>query len=884
MTEPLARLSAALEDRYRVERKLGEGGMATVYLAEDLRHHRHVALKVLRPELAAVIGAERFLHEITTTANLQHPHILPLHDSGQVEGSVFYVMPFIEGESLRDRLNRERQLPVEDAIRITREVASALDYAHRHGIIHRDIKPENILLHDGSALVADFGIALAASHTGDTRMTETGMSLGTPHYMSPEQAMGERTLDARSDIYALGCVCYEMLSGEPPFTGPTAQAVVARVLTEEPRSLTLQRKTIPQNVADAVEVALSKLPADRFATAAQFAEALEGRSAGPSRQTAARTAAVAARKTPRWRDPLVLGLSFVAIAALAATVTLARRRPQNESVPPLRFVIATPDSAKPFDGFPWPAAISPDGSVVVYNVARGTTRMLYALRTDQLDAHPIPGTEEGAQPLFSPDGQWLAFEVPGKERKVRLDGSAPVTMAEGGANNGADWTTGDELVVGATVGSHGLSRVSAAGGELAEFTRPDTAKGVKEHVWPIALPDGKHIVFVLWFGANSSSQLALTSLDDGKVVPLGLKGIRPLVVLDGVLVYVQADGSVMAVTLDVGGGRVAGKPVPVLDPVTVVAGLNGNSGIFVSKGGALVTSRGLVRSQLAVISPDGRTVPVLAEPRAFRSPRWSPDGRRIAVLVAEQGKSDAWIYDVGSTTFSRLTTSGTAASLHWTADGTRIVFAAAGANSGNGIFSQRAEGGSPPKLLAESSEPTPWGVLSSDDKQVAVQTYHQTSWDVFRFRLDSGSTGKEYLTTRANETAPAFSPDGKWLALASDESGKDEIYVRSFPDPSFRTQVSVAGGFDPAWSADASRLYYRAGDALLSARIAWTPAFQVLARDTLLKETKGLLDYDVSRDGKQVLALLSNRDDFQLVVAPNWITEFRRRMAASRPK
>ncbi|HEV8150221.1 MAG TPA: protein kinase [Gemmatimonadales bacterium] len=885
MTEPLARLSAALEDRYRVERKLGEGGMATVYLAEDLRHHRHVALKVLRPELAAVIGAERFLHEITTTANLQHPHILPLHDSGQVDGSVFYVMPFVEGESLRDRLNREKQLPVEDAIRITREVASALDYAHRHGIIHRDIKPENILLHDGSALVADFGIALAASHTGDTRMTETGMSLGTPHYMSPEQAMGERTLDARSDIYALGCVCYEMLAGEPPFTGPTAQAVVARVLTEEPRSLTLQRKTIPPSVADAVEVALSKLPADRFATAAQFAEALEGRSAGPSRQaTAARAAARIPARAARWRDPLVLGLAFVAIAALAATVTLARRRPPSESVPPLRFVIATPDSAKPFDGFPWPAAISPDGSVVVYTVTRGTTRMFYALRTDQLDAHPIPGTEEGSQPLFSPDGQWLAFEVPGKERKVRLDGSAPVTMAEGGANNGADWTTGGELVVGATGGSHGLSRVSAAGGELAEFTVPDTAKGDKEHVWPIALPDGKHIVFVLWTGANSTSQLALTSLDDGKVVPLGLKGMRPLAVLDGVLVYVQADGSVMAVTLDVGGSRVTGKPVPVLDPVTVVAGLNGNSGVFLSRGGALVTSRGLVHSQLAVISPDGRTVPVLAEPRAFLAPRWSPDGRRIAVLVAEQGKSDVWIYDVGSTTFSRLTTSGTAASLQWTADGSRVVFAAAGANAGNGIFSQRAEGGSPPKLLAESSEPTPWGVLSSDDKQVVVQAYHQTSWDVFRFGLDSGSTGQGYLTTRANETNPAFSPDGKWVALGSDESGKDEIYVRSFPDPSFRTQVSVAGGFAPAWSADGSRLYYRAGDALLAARIAWKPAFQVLSRDTLLSATKGLRDYDVSRDGKRVLALLSNRDDFQLVVAPNWITEFRRRMAASRPK
>ncbi len=254
------RLQQSLADHYRIEREIGQGGMATVYLAHDLKHDRAVALKVMRPELAAVIGADRFLAEIRTTANLQHPHIVPLHDSGTVDGTVYYVMPLVQGESLRDRLDREQQLPVADAVRIMREVASALDYAHRQGVIHRDIKPENILLHDGSALVADFGIALAASQTdGSTRMTETGMSLGTPTYMSPEQAMGERTLDARTDVYALGCVLYEALAGEPPFTGPSAQAIVARVMTESPRGLTAQRSTVPANVNAAVVVALAKL-------------------------------------------------------------------------------------------------------------------------------------------------------------------------------------------------------------------------------------------------------------------------------------------------------------------------------------------------------------------------------------------------------------------------------------------------------------------------------------------------------------------------------------------------------------------------------------------------------------------------------------------------
>jgi len=270
------RLAAALADRYRLERELGQGGMATVYLAHDIKHDRKVAIKVLRPELAAVIGAERFLSEIKTTANLQHPHILPLFDSGAADSFLFYVMPFIEGESLRDRLNREKQLPINDAVRIATEIAGALDYAHRHNVIHRDIKPENVLLHDGRALVADFGIALAASKAGGTRMTETGMSLGTPTYMSPEQAMGEREITARSDVYALGCVTYEMLIGDPPFIGSTAQAIVAKVMTEKPGAPSRLRDTIPPAVEDAVLTALEKLPADRFATAAEFAAALAG--------------------------------------------------------------------------------------------------------------------------------------------------------------------------------------------------------------------------------------------------------------------------------------------------------------------------------------------------------------------------------------------------------------------------------------------------------------------------------------------------------------------------------------------------------------------------------------------------------------------------------
>src|SRR6185436_6098242 len=262
------RLAAALADRYRIERELGQGGMATVYLAQDLKHDRKVALKVLKPELAAVLGAERFVVEIKTTAALQHPHILPLFDSGTADGFLYYVMPYIQGETLRSKLDRETQLGVDEAVRITREVADALDYAHRHGVIHRDIKPENILLHDGRPMVADFGIALAVSAAAGGRMTETGLSLGTPHYMSPEQATAEKELSNRSDIYSLGCVLYEMLTGSPPHVGATAQQIVMKIVMDVARPVTELRKSVPPNVAAAAARAIEKLPADRFDSAA----------------------------------------------------------------------------------------------------------------------------------------------------------------------------------------------------------------------------------------------------------------------------------------------------------------------------------------------------------------------------------------------------------------------------------------------------------------------------------------------------------------------------------------------------------------------------------------------------------------------------------------
>jgi len=287
VTTALDELTRAIADRYAIEREIGAGGMATVYLARDLRHDRKVALKVLNSELGAVLGVERFLTEIRVTANLQHPNLLPLFDSGAAAGLLFYVMPFVEGESLRARLEREKQLPVDEAVRIAVALAGALDYAHRSKVIHRDLKPENILLHDGQPLIADFGIALAVANAGGTRVTQTGLSLGTPQYMSPEQATGDRVIDARTDIYSLGAVTYEMLAGEAPHTGTNAQAIIAKLMTEDVRPLTVLRRNVPPAVDAAVRHALEKLPADRFATAREFADALLGKTAVVARHVGA---------------------------------------------------------------------------------------------------------------------------------------------------------------------------------------------------------------------------------------------------------------------------------------------------------------------------------------------------------------------------------------------------------------------------------------------------------------------------------------------------------------------------------------------------------------------------------------------------------------------
>ena len=726
-------------------------------------------------------------------------------------------------------------------------------------------------------------------------MTETGMSLGTPHYMSPEQATGEREITPKADIYALGCVLYEMLCGEPPFMGPTAQAIIARVMTEAPRSLTLQRHTVPPHIEAAVNTALEKLPADRFATAREFGEAL-GNADAPTRgrtnaQTRLATAVAPAGGGLRsaLRNPIVLGLAILTVASLALAGAMLRRPPADAPLRPIRFLFAGSDSALVVDNVPWPAAISPDGGTLVYAVAStegGTT--LFSRRIDQLDGRPIPGTSGASQPLFSPDGQWLAFEAGGKEKKVRLDGSAPVTIADGGGNNGADWTTTNELVLGATGSQHGLSHVSIAGGQLEQFTRPDTARGELDHLWPIAFPDGRTLVFTVWSGALATARLALASLGDGAVTRLDVLGIRPLAVLDGAVVYVQADGAVMAVPIDAARRRVRGRPVPVLDPVPVGAANNGNSAVFVSRGGALVSATGAHRLQLEWFGRDGVAHPVSRDIRDFSSPRISPDGLRIAVIVSDGSKSDVWIHDLRTGTLSRLTTVESVTSLAWTADGARVVYSAAGTGSRAAIWSQAVGMAAAPEKLVEVSSLSPDADIAPDGRSLLLQSLIENRWMVQRVPLDTGHAVRAYSDSRANVTAPRFSPDGHWAAVINDESGANQVYVRSFPDPAVKLQVSETSGLTPVWAADGKRLYYQSGNAIIEARLETAPSLRVVSRDTAFALVRAATtafyqgNFDVSRDGSRVVVPVSRVESYQLIVVPNWRTEFRERLAANR--
>ncbi|MGD8602074.1 MAG: serine/threonine-protein kinase, partial [Gemmatimonadota bacterium] len=610
------RLTSAVAGRYRLERKLGEGGMAAVYLAEDLKHERKVALKVLRPELAAALGAERFLAEIRTTANLQHPHVLPLFDSGEADGYLYYVMPFVEGETLRDKLDRDGQLGVEESVGIARDVAGALDYAHRHGVIHRDIKPGNILLHDGRPVVADFGIALAVSAAGGGRMTETGLSLGTPHYMSPEQASPDQDATPRSDVYSLGCVLYEMLAGQPPHTGPTAQSILVRILTESPRSLADVRHTVPAHVAAAVTKAIEKLPADRFGGAQEFADALDntGFTYRPRADAMPASAAAAADGAQRGTSRRLHAAATVLLAVTTAVFGWMALR-TGEGSPRERGGVVSFVLPQTRADLLFPI-VGNDGSIAYQSETGG----LDLLAPGTVDPVPLTGTEGVYRGVFSPDAQWLAFVQETDDgghalRRMPATGGPASTLWETrglyGPNFGAvDWGGGGWIYIstGGVVG-----RVPEGGGPLDTLFALDSGFAADLAL----LPGASGLLLTIGGGPmNAENHIAVLDLVDGDTSTVTESGFGARWVSSGHVIYATGQGALYALPFDPRRLEPTGPPVLAADDASPIG--NFVARFDVSSNGTLAYMRGPSSAEggggYALVSPAGDMEVLRLEP------------------------------------------------------------------------------------------------------------------------------------------------------------------------------------------------------------------------------------------------------------------------------
>ena len=880
----IARLALALADRYRIERELGAGGMATVYLAFDIKHDRRVALKVLKPELAAVLGAERFVVEIKTTAALQHPHILPLFDSGTADGFLYYVMPFIDGETLRSKLDRETQLGIDEAVRITTNVADALDYAHRHGVIHRDIKPENILLHDGRPMVADFGIALAVSAAAGGRMTETGLSLGTPHYMSPEQATAEKEITARSDVYSLGSVLYEMLTGSPPHTGASAQQIIMKIVTEEAAPVTKLRKAVPPNVAAAVAKALEKLPADRFESARSFAEALTN--PAYTRLTGA-SAAGASPAAERWRRvALAAGGGLVACAAFALWA-LSRSGPPPATV--RHWNIVLPDSA-PLDYFApslygegQPAlAIARSGDRIAYIARRGRTSALCYRRLDESTPHVLAGTEGASQPFFSPDGEWIGFFAGGALKKVAVAGGSPVVIARVGAARGAVWAA-DGHILFADQDVRQMQSVPASGGATSNRF---AAQG--RLYWPSLLPGEEWVL-----GSSDTRQLLLWSLKEGRGLAVGagglvpvessdtaslLSGTYPRYVASGHLVYLVGN-TLMALPFDAKRLRVMGPPAPVMQAVRR-EGWDAAGQYDVAADGTLLFAGGVDASKSVPVwvERSGRIADSLPIPPGdYHNINVSSDGRRVAMASYQPtGERTISILDVDRGIFQELRLGVPVRFGTWWPGGHGAVITLRPGSEGGSVWRIPVDGtGSRDSLFGQG-----WVIndVTRDSSYFGIRRYDDSAGS---YLMSRDGQKRDFLGPGSGW--PVFSPDDRWLAYVSPEGLK----VAAVPFTGGAQRVAPRGADEPQWSPQGDELYYRDGPRWMAMTVS-TSGELTVGKPRVLIEGRYLnvrdKSYDVGPDGRFLLLVGPPEETTRyLDVVTGFAAELRRLAPASPP-
>jgi Tol biopolymer transport system component/tRNA A-37 threonylcarbamoyl transferase component Bud32 len=879
MSEQFDPLQAAVSDRYTVERKLGAGGMATVYLAHDVRHNRKVAIKVMDPELAEYIGAPRFLKEIETTANLQHPNILPLFDSGRVGNTVFYVMPYLQGESLRARLTRETQLPVADAVRIAGEIAAALDYAHRHGVIHRDIKPDNVLFQDGRSMVADFGIALAGSDSDETtRITKSGTSIGTPQYMSPEQAAGERRIDGRTDIYALGVVLYEMLAGKPPFAGTSALEVLSRVMTEEPRALVALRRTVPPHIDAAVARALEKLPADRWQTAAQFAEALAA--PGVSRQELGRRPASARRSAIPW------GVSAVLVLTLTWMGVRTGRRSQPSNAP-IRFDVELDSGVEP--SFTPIVRLAPDGRQLFVTAMVQRREEVLRRRLDEIRMDVIAGAGQGDQgtgnsrPFISPDGRWVAYAKQGKLHKVPVEGGPVVDLAR------ADWAGGswgrNGKLVYTQAYNTGLWIVSEGGGDERMLTAPDSTQGELGHWWPQILPDGDHVIFTAYRTPIERATIEVLSIRSGNRQVLLTGGVFGFYVPSGHLLFAVGE-TIRAAPFDLNRLAVTGPAVPVVDNVAMNP-TDGAAAFDVSENGTLAylpVSSYVTESDVVFVDRKGKESRALPASDRYNHPRLSPDGGRISVDIRSANSlGDVWVYQVGGPTGTRITAGGGRDfGAEWTPDGAELVYSCE--NPYFDLYRRAADASRPAEPLLRGGYDHYTGSVSADGRLFFFELAVPGGAELWFVHLQGEPAPARYLANGFNLAHPTLSPDGRWMAYDSDESGRVEVYAQSFPNPSLkRWKISPEQGSEPMWTQGGRELVYRKADSVMVASFDLKKGESGHPRALFggpYPDNPGWTrprSYDVSRDGERFLMtkLPANPNRPQITVVLNWFEELR---------
>jgi Tol biopolymer transport system component len=882
--------------------------MGEVYRARDTRLGRDVALKVLPAHLSASPELRRRLErEARAVSQLSHPHICTLHDIGREGETDFLVMEYLEGETLAQR-QEKGSLPLDRALRTATEIADALDKAHRQGVVHRDLKPGNVMLTKSGAKLLDFGLAKLrdpASVEGVDSMlptqaqplTEEGKIVGTYPYMAPEQLEGEKA-DARTDIFAFGAVLYEMVTGHRAFEGKSRASLIAAILSSEPRPISELQPTAPPLVDRVVKRCLAKEPDERWQSAADLADELKWIGEGHS-QVGTSTAAPgpAGRLGGRWR----LVAAALAIAALAVVLALwgGRRSRQSTSRPVTRFAMELPASQQLDIRVDAPTLVlSPDGQKLIFIGSQGQERQIYVRSMDDLEIRPVSGTRGlyDSTLFISPDGRWIGYYKDRTLWKVLIEGGVPVPLLDSAANIWhANWGEDDTITFAAGAIS-GLFRIPADGGQPEVLTELDSERGEVFHGNPQVLPGGKALLFSVSIGNYDTARIEVLSLETGSRHVVIENGFRGAYAPSGHIVFGR-DGTLMATPFDLATLEVTGTAVPVLSNVQMDT-QNRVASFAISSTGTLVyapSGQGLAEGQLVWTDREGATQPLRAPPGLYGTPKLSPDGTQLAVGQRRGSGVQLVIYDLQREVPTQLTFEGAHNDMPvWSPDGKRIAYWSTRAGQFN-IFLTAADGTGAPRRLQASTLIQRPGSWSPDGEYLAyVEATVEEQHDVWILRIsEPGQEPEPFLTSEFNEIAPAFSPDGRWIAYASDKSGRFEIYVKQFLPGSgggaSRKRVSREGGWQPVWSRDGEELFYRDIDGvrLMAVDVRTEPRLEVGEPRVLLAEPDTppptLFDsarYDVAADGRFLMISEneSRRAPMELRVVLNWFEELKTKM------